>query len=368
MPPAEKPLLFVGSRAGGARNIAPVAKLAAESRPIAVLCSEHTQHVFAESGIPFKIYEDLSDSAAERLFDALDPASLICGTALYGDVPETALTRQAKMRGVRSVAVLDDWYRYAIRFFDPTTQVFDEPDFICCQDTMSVEDAVQEGLDRAKLVITGSPNLAAISALKESLATSPPPLPETMAGISGRPKILFLSETTALDWGTAHGTTGKIGAFIGYTEDTVRVDLVETLHDLGLPCLVVEKLHPKAVDGAAQPLSRANVEWVTAAGDSPLQPLIWHADIVIGMYSVTLLESALLGRRPASFQPGLIGPDRCTAVRLGVAEKLSDIAALRTWLKEQLAELPPREQQRTFDFANAEAAQNILHLALHGQR
>ena len=83
--------------------------------------------------------------------------------------------------------------------------------------------------------------------------------------------------------------------------------------------LVLEKLHPS--DERKKPPSTANnIHWHVEGGSDDLWPLLLHADIIIGMNTMALLQAAILGKNPISYQPGAFNPNLCTAVRLGLAE------------------------------------------------
>ena len=62
-----------------------------------------------------------------------------------------------------------------------------------------------------------------------------------------------------------------------------------------------------------------NVIWHTVEGFTPLS-LMWHSTLVIGMRSMALLQSALMGTPTASYQPNLIHKERCTAARLNLID------------------------------------------------
>ena len=92
----------------------------------------------------------------------------------------------------------------------------------------------------------------------------------------------------------------------------------------------------------------------------PLPPLLWHADAVVGMRSMALLEAALMGHRPLAFQPNLRGIDTCTASRLGLADRASRVGELAAWLAA------PHERGPALrpPFADAGASEKVLNIVL----
>ena len=86
--------------------------------------------------------------------------------------------------------------------------------------------------------------------------------------------------------------------------------------------------------------------------------------MTIGMRSMAILEATLIGCRAASFQPGLLGPQLCTAVRLGLVPLLMDQLSLSAWISENSLQRDRRETPSPRpDFARSVAADKIIRLA-----
>ena len=89
--------------------------------------------------------------------------------------------------------------------------------------------------------------------------------------------------------------------------------------------------------------------------------MLWHSDAVVGMRSMALLEAALMGVPALSFQPGLIGEERCTAVRLGLIPQTTRADEAKRWLVETLRSRAPRIPTT---YTYSDAAERIANLAL----
>ena len=89
------------------------------------------------------------------------------------------------------------------------------------------------------------------------------------------------------------------------------------------PTLLINKIHPAGEMRDFQQPVQGNVQ-LKVVKNCNLSPLMFHSDLVVGMRSIALLEAALLGCPTISFQPGLIGEQRCTAVRLGLVPSALD--------------------------------------------
>jgi hypothetical protein len=343
-------LIFCATDAGGARNVAPVAARAARlGLAMVVVASETTQPLFAEAGVAATLVADM-----DNLFTG-HPTALVCGTARPGAL-ETRMLAAAAAHGLRSVAVLDEWYGFRLRFCDAAGQLGVWPTIICCPDAVALAGAVAEGLPADVLVATGSPALAATADRIAAMAAAAPARPECWSD-EQRPTLLFLSETHATDYGDGPGTRGPLGPWLGYCERDVRADLGAATATGRWS--VVEKLHPSDRSQPPPPLPGPEV-W-QAQARVPLWPLLWHAGGVVGMRSMGLLEAAMMGHRPLSYQPNLLGRDDCTAVRLGLADSARSVDDVAAWLA---AGPPPRSAPVRAACADPDAAGRILALAL----
>jgi hypothetical protein len=333
--------------AGGAAVTAPVASLARDQGwRVTIFSGTGTKDSFSQWGFDSLLVNE--DPASQ--VEVLAPDVILIGTTRYPS-PERSITRLARGFEIPTVAVLDDWSNYRVRFLDEGSSLC-LPDLVCCPDAVALLEMSAECLDEKRLLITGHPALAAAADKMALFFSSPPPRPQFFPS-DGRPVVLFLSETHSTDFGSQPGEHGPLGPFLGYCEYSVRAELAKVTSSF----YVIEKRHPADRRSLPFPTDAAPGRWITAPAH-PLWEVIWHADAVVGMKSVALIESALLARPTVSFQPGLIGPDPCTASRLGVVSRLGNIEMLLTWLNDALG-LAPVGLTRPY-FADASAAANVL--------
>lgn len=334
--------------------------------PILVTTPARWGMVAEEAGqVEVRLAEDFSPASLHELVESVRPLACICGTTRFSS-PDRRLTQIGKAVGVRTVAVLDEWFNYRYRFADPDSQELAYlPDVVAVQDEQARREAVAEGIPESLCHITGSPALAALTLRARQMAAAPPEIPAVLRGLEERPVVTFLSETHLGDYGGEPGSSGSMGPFIGYTEVTVRQAILETLIRIGQTVLLVEKLHP-ASEGQEAAVANHGPVQVISTKRANLWPLLWHSDAVVGMRSMALLEACILGAEAVSMQPGLIGPERCTAVRLGLMPRLEHPGDLEAWLTPRLGKTNQQRKVRQFPFATPEAAERILALALSG--
>lgn len=292
--------------------------------------------------------------------ESMRPATLICGTTRY-ESPDRFLIMAAKQLKIRSMVILDEWFNYAFRFGKGAGGLEYLPDIICCQDQRAKREAIAEGIPASALFVTGSIYLTGLMHQAKGFLKNQPPAPDFISDLSV-PVITFLSETHAADYGEAAGETGPLGKFIGYSQYSVRNDISNVLKEINKPCMVAEKLHP-GDENTYTPLGSRIFDWVIIR-QAQLWPLLWHSDLVIGMRSMALLEAAILGCCAVSYQPGLIGPELCTAARFDLIEGIYDKEGFAGWIRANMGKRPQGEHAplRKFDFTRDDVLKNILDL------
>lgn len=358
-----KKILLCATDAGGARNLSPLL-LYIENKGFvpSLITSEEMLALFDTRGIKIIESKDIdSEAAAINLLKEISPAAVVCGTTRYQG-PERLLITAARRLRIRSIVLLDEWFNYYLRFQGIEGELSYLPDIICCQDEQARQEAAAEGIPPDRLFVTGSPSLSILTFKAEKFLTEPPVVPDIIKD-KARPVITFLHETHSVDYGSKPGESGLLGKFIGYTEHTVRQNIFDALRKIGENCTVVEKLHPSYPGNELTPLGDGVVEWITVP-NTDLLPLLWHSDLVVGMRSMALLEAAILGCSVVSYQPHLIGPQLCTAVRLNLIKSIYDKNELYHWLKENISIKSKSEGGliKRFPFVREDVLQNITDL------
>lgn len=357
-------ILICATDAGGARNLAPVVKLVPRDVRCKLIVSTDTMHFFGGATPKPEIGSINTLKQAKDYILSVQPKSILCGTTRYKSA-ERFLTAAGNELGVRTVAVLDEWFNYRHRFVDEKDNFVYLPDTICCQDEYAYHEAIEEGIPERILHITGSPALSDLTLRAEQFVNKEPKIPDYLSKDFVSPFITFISETHAADYSTNPDSHGPLGPFIGYTEISVRQSVLNVLGKLGFNVVFVEQLHPSAENNEPPRSVPINVDFRTVR-KTDLWSLLWHSDLIIGMRSLALLEASILGCKAVSFQPGLIGPERCTAVRLGLVPKLEFEENLESWCTQQLA-YTKKEQKRIIHrhpFAAPNAAERVIDLVL----
>jgi len=362
-----KNVIICATDVGGARNLAPLLPLFARMNFLVLVLTIETRiDIFApyEGFIDdFQVWNEYNQEDITNLLRDHCPVVVLVGTTRYPSM-DREIIFQAKLEEYYSVVVLDEWYAYHERFADPDSGALKYlPDKICVQDKMARDEAVAAGLPSERCIISGSPSLAELTEKAIIYSNSSPAVPNELCGIADKKIVTFLSETYARDFGASPHKFGLLGPYKGYTEVSVINEIFHLLGQQGEPTLLVEKLHPadESCDSGVVKISN-NIEWLRIKNINVWE-LFWHCDAVIGMQSMGLLEAYILGCKVISYQPGIIGNDTCSAVRLGLVERLEDPKDLAIWLKDNTSK-DSMHKVRELPLANPIAKQNVLDIAL----
>lgn len=295
-----KKILFFSCEPGGAEVLIPVIRLV-QAQPhweVVVLGYGHALTRFAKKEIacieigPVPL-EDFS------LLDHYAPDLLITSaTSLPSvDMSEKYLWRQAKQRGVPSLAFLDQWQNYTVRFSGSQEheRLAYLPDWINCLNEIGREEMIREGFDEGRLVAFGHPYL---SSLKHDLPALDVARLKAELHIQAGDKVaLFVSEPIREHYGNTRG----------YDQYQVLDYFLSNLADAPERPKILVKLHPKDNRASFQILAEKFETLSPQFIGNELSPLecLAVSDFIFGMSSIMLIEAYVLGKMVASLQPGL---------------------------------------------------------------
>ena len=242
----------------------------------------------------------------------LSPDIIITGTSA-DDHTEKYLWQAAESMGIPTIAILDQWTNYGLRFSEygvsEITEYLKErrhpfmPSRIVAMDECSRTEMIAEGLPDERIVVCGQPYF-------ETLAKYEPDS-SLLSDFNQRNNInaddlvvVYASEPITRTYGE------KASDFWGYTEKSTFAALVRALNlmQMGAPrrmVLVIRphpKEEPKGLVDIVEPYT--DITWSIDTA-TPSMELMRRADIVCGMSSMFLIESVVIGRPTMSIQIGL---------------------------------------------------------------
>lgn len=332
-------VLAIAQNVGSANVLIPAIEMLFHqgTEKIAVVASDTAISIFEKQAIahetippPQEDKEPESEQKARDLLERIRPDILLLGTA-WGLSWDKILIPLARDRNIPSVVVLDMWSNYRERFTHPPTGQVNLPTKIALMDEVALEQAIAAGLPPENLVITGQPYLETLPSQLQhpEIVEQAKQLRQSWQSSSPASKIiLFASESFARDYGvdTPH--------YRGYTEIDALDGLVRAIEEVEKQTQshweIVVKLHPDQPLESFQPnpLARRKIRTIANA---PSLACLKAADVIVGMTSMFLLESAFARQPTLSFQPGVRKKEDFIGTRIGIvptATSVEELAAL----------------------------------------
>jgi hypothetical protein len=269
-------------------------------------------------------------------------ALLITGTSLNGVDLERRFILAARRMGLPSLALLDYWSNYVPRFSSDGRMLDCLPDQIAIMDKQAHDEMRAAGFPEELLTITGQPLFDDLGRCRETATHASRAATRQALGVAEQERlVLFVSQPLREVYGTEDAP-----GWLGYDEFVVVPPVLAALGRMEVehPLRLVLLPHPRE--------SRVRCgNWLEGYFWASLAPvgansreLVLAADLVVGMSSMLLMESALLGTATVSVQPGLRNADHLPVSRTGTVPRVEEVETLDDTLRGLLREGPVREE------------------------
>jgi hypothetical protein len=300
---------------GGMNAILPVIKKIQQDNiiDITVVGHEYSEAILDAQGIDYKRINDygldcVSLDAMISLLEQETPDLILTGTSTqdedHKDVIEQTITLAGRNNEIPTVAVLDVWGNYSLRFNDMYTGEDFKflPDKIAIMDQYAEEDMIREGFDSSRLVITGNPHFDNLRIKAEKFTEKEKIEFRKQVGLET--DIIFFYAGCA--WKKWEYKTGF------WDLDNIKL-VNETLRELsdndGKKYGLVVKLHPRVpsedVEGITSYISRECKDRISLVDGIHPHDLILASDLTLTPYSTLGIETVYMGKACISIQPNL---------------------------------------------------------------
>jgi hypothetical protein len=345
-----KRVLMVAHDAGGARALLPVAReLMRRGADVTALRSGPATRIFAEEAPEIPGADMADDTTLSALADHVrhpTPDVLLSASGLYNRV-EHRMRIAAREAGVPVVALLDSWLNYRERFEREGEEIeHSMPDKICAIDEMTRQGVIAIGMAEDDVIVTGHPDLEAAVRRSRTWTSADRETRRRNVGLHDDALVIaFFSDPFYI--GANREFYAGPGALMhadgspvfGYTTREILPAVMEEL-EVALAAQnetahLLVRPHPSESPESIR-------EIIETATTSRLRPQIQQSgsaaeaiqisDVVMGMMTIALLQSALSGTPAISVQIGLNESgedDPCIGNRLGYVHGVFDRAELR---------------------------------------
>ncbi|MBI2309906.1 hypothetical protein HYU89_03320 [Candidatus Collierbacteria bacterium] len=304
-----KKVLFFSRDPGGANCIIPVFKrLAAQKTITPILWGKDYSIIrYGEEKLKYKDISYLNTFQVISFLQSKQVKFILTGTS-YGDYSEQKLWKLARKLHIPTAAIVDQWLNYRLRFTSLAGRII-TPDKILVLDNFARKEMIGEGFQKAQLLVVGHPSFDLLGEMvgwdKKNV-------------IRHRLSILFICDAIEQ----------AVHVNFGYTEKTIITELLTAFESVNYSDKIdlVIKLHPKndldAMRMFIKRVSLPKLVSISLTKTTPLHKLILISDLVIGMYSMGLVEAYLLGKPVMSVQIGLRKEDEFILSRRGVTRTI----------------------------------------------
>lgn len=311
----KKKVLATSWHPGGANAIMPVIRrLNQEGKAeVIVLGHQYSEKIFDGAEITYKKITDynltdVSVDSIEKIMQEEIPDLVLTGTSSQDeknkDVLEQTITLAARKKGVKTLAVLDFWGNYALRFNDIYTgEKFKFlPDKIAVMDQFAEKAMVAEGFEKERLVITGNPHFDNLENKARNFTEADRQRLRQQIGLTQSILIFYAANTWKKDAPT-----------FGYWDLDNIIIINQALNELPKQqqnqAGLVIKLHPRTPEEDVSEIlnyisenSRNNIKRVSDIG---AQELVLASDLTLTPTSTVGIEAVYMGKSCISIQPGL---------------------------------------------------------------
>ncbi len=339
-------VLTFARESGGAQAIAPVIKeLQNKGASILVLAKDVAEKIFMQHGFSSLYLEDgescFIDPLLAQQWGVQSPDIVLTSAASLPelDMTEKNLWRWARRQGIPSVAVLDQWQNYARRFSSClTSDLAFLPDMCCVMDQFACSGMLAEGFPPERLVITGQPAFDILFGKMTAETESAGELKQKLGMDNGRPTLVFIGEAIR----------EHLAGQYGYDECASLNHLLDILEEMEeRPNLIIKK-HPQNVDEDfdLDAVNRASERMVVkiVGMELPSKMVVLAADIVVGMSSVLLVESILMGKITVSVEIDAKVFNKCFPVHIGAIPLIVTKEKARSVLRDLISKPEKRAE------------------------
>lgn len=345
--------LFAAADPGGINAIMPLYRRLVSQGETAVFCVPLERMAFASAIImnvfPIEHFFDVKNSFSPfQLEQLIQPDIIITGTSGQSRV-ELQLWEYARNKGILSIAILDYWGNYSLRFqvnrrhqhyldTSPDEITYIYPNFIFTMNKFAKEQMISEGIPEDIIIVTGQPYF--IDLLKERSD------PRSSTHI-----ILLMSEPLESMYHTLER--------YGFDEYSVMKTLETWRQRKGISEKIILKNHPK------QLLDRERIsEAFEIAPEVNGLQILKRSSLVFGTLTTALIEALILGKKVCALIPNRDFNQTSTLSKLGFslnatsAEEIEDVLAnqpdfdevcTRLGIKDVSIELIVNQIRRLYD-------------------
>lgn len=269
-----------------------------------IMAKNHASRILKEKELDF--IEPKSEKSIEDFFDKNKIKLVITGTSQNVNSKGLFLIDFAKKKNIKTIGFVDSMADSELRFMGKShTPLNHKPDFLIVPDILTQNIFINLGFEKEKIIISGNPNYEAVINKRAELEKIDYQKNKKDFFIKAKDKkiVVFIDEHSnkndpRLFKSKDYNFEGRKNS--KNRNEVISGEILNIFLDLGIEPFFVVKLHPKS-DRLDYKNLLHEIDEFHSHGKT--HNLIYAADLIIGMTSILLMESFLLGKDVISVIP-----------------------------------------------------------------
>lgn len=281
-----KRILFVAQDPGGFNSLVNVIKNLQKNKLDAkVFLANESRQIAEKNRIKYIDCTNKGEAEINEIINTFNPDLIFTATSMGMSLEKKALS-WAKANRVKSIAIIDFWSNYKIRFSTPGTDDLKYlPDAICVIDEYMKKEMITRGFKKENLFVTGNSFFDTLKKVKNEKEKY----------------ILFASQP----FSEAAAKDKKFADKPAFDEVKIFSDIENALRESGNKLPILISFHPreKKRDKFDKIIFKSKLKIKKAKKDTA--QLFSGAKLVIGINTMILFQAVLAGKKVVSYQPGI---------------------------------------------------------------
>lgn len=350
-----KTVMLFSRDPGGTNAVAPLyEKLIEKGYCVKLYGKDVALNKYSQYGLDgIDINKKLNSISQMDLYEFLleeSPDFLITGTSA-DDFTEKYLWECAKKLEIPSFAILDQWVNYGVRFSKFSVNELKEyekkkehiflPSKILVMDKYAKEQMVKEGIHEDKILVAGHPYFDYLINKKEAINYDMiKKFRESIEVNEDCYIITYASEPISKTYNESDDSEH----FWGYTERTIFKEFIDVLNQVAPKCRkkikLIIRLHPKENENNYNDLIDNINNNISILIDKKLDgfKLMCASNLICGMSSMFLIESAILEKSIISIQIGLSKKNPFILDKIGIVKSILEKKELEEIIQRVILE------------------------------
>lgn len=351
-----KKVILFSRDPGGANTVAPLYKKLMDKGYDVILYGKDTAlnkyNQYGISGIDINDKLNcISQSEVNEFLLEESPDFLITGTSA-DDFTEKYLWKAAERLNIKSFAILDQWVNYGVRFSEYSVNELEKynikkthpylPYRILVMDEYAKNQIINEGISKEKILVSGQPYFDYLIEKQQDLNKDEIfKLKKDLCKNKDEVIITYVSEPISKTYNESDSSQH----YWGYTERSIFKRFFYALNkisdDYKINIKLIIRLHPKEDENNYNDIiDDIHSKYISISTDKKIDGfnLMFASDLICGMSSMFLIETAIIGKPIVSMQMGLKRENPFILDKKGILKSVLNEEDLQKRLKSILVE------------------------------